>query len=83
MRYDEQTTTSIRTPPTTLAKGLMKIKTCTTSVEMAQMMVPLIREQFIMTAEVTTELLVQLSAHFSHMGIHNEEFLAFMTNYVD
>ena len=82
-RYDKQTTTSVRTPPTTLAKGLMKTKTCTTSVEMAKMMVPLISKQFTMTAEVTTELLVQLSAYFSHTGIHNKEFLAFMTNYVD
>jgi len=36
-----------------------------------------------MTAEVTTELLVQLSAYFSHTGIHNKEFLAFMPNYMD
>jgi len=50
---------------------------------MAKMMVPLISEQFTMTAEVITELLVQLSAYFSHTGIHNKEFLAFMTNYVD
>ena len=78
-----QTTTSVRSTTTTLSMGLMKTKTCTTSVEMAQMMVPLISKQFTMTAEVTTELLVQLSAYFSHTGIHNEEFLAFMTNYVD
>jgi len=50
---------------------------------MAQMMVLLISEQFTMTAEVTTELLVQISAYFSHTGIHNEEYLSFMINYVD
>ena len=63
--------------------GLTKTKACTTSVEMAQMMVPLISEQLIMMAEVTTKLLVQLSAYFSHKGIHTKEFLDFMTNYVD
>jgi len=57
-----QTATSIRTPETTLSMGLMNTKTCTISVEMTQMMVLLIREQFTMTAELTTELLVQLSA---------------------
>jgi len=36
-----------------------------------------------MTVEVTTELLVQLSAYFAHTGIHNKEYLSFMTNYVD
>jgi len=41
-RYDEQTTTSVNTPPMTLAKGLMKTKICTTSVEMAKIMVLLI-----------------------------------------
>ena len=66
-----------------LFKGLMKTKTCTTSVEMAKMMVPLISEQLTITAEVTTELLVQLSVYFAHTGIHNKEFLAFMTNFVD
>ena len=82
-RYDEQTKTSVRTPPMTLAKGLMKTKTCATSVDMVKMMVPLISKQFTMMTEVTTELLVQLSAYFAHTGIRNEEFLAFMTNYVD
>ena len=47
------------------------------------MMVPLIRKQFTMTDKVTTEILVQVSAYFAHMGIHNEEYLSFMTNYVD
>ena len=83
MRDDKQTTTSVRTPATTLSMGIMKIKICTTSVEMVQMMVPLISKKFTMTVEVITELLVQLSVYFSHMGIHNKEFLTFMTNYVD
>jgi len=82
-RYDEQTTTIVRTPSTTLAKGLMKTKTCTTSIYIAKIMVPLISGQFTMTAEVTTELLIQLSVYFFHTGIHDEEFLAFVTNYVD
>jgi len=47
------------------------------------MIVPLISKQFKMTAEVTTELLVQLSAYFVHTGIHDEEYVSFMTNYVD
>ena len=83
MKYDEKTMTSVRTPPIMLVKGIMKTKTYTTSVELAQMMVTLISEQFTMTAELTTELLVQLSAYFFHMGIHNKEFLTLMTNYVD
>ena len=61
----------------------MKTKTCTTFVEMAHMMIPLISKLLTMTAKVTTELLVQLSAYFDHTGIDNKEFLAFMTNYVD
>ena len=36
-----------------------------------------------MKFEVTTELLVQMSAYFAHMGIHNEEYLSFMTNYAN
>ena len=36
-----------------------------------------------MTADITTELLVQISAYFTNTGIHNEEYLSFMTNYVD
>jgi len=71
---------SVRTPATKFSMGLMKTKTYTTSVEMVQMIVLLIRKQFTMTTEVTME---QLSAYFSHTGIHNKEFLAFMTNYVD
>jgi len=47
------------------------------------MMVPLISENVTMTAEVTTEFLVQLSAYISYTGIHNKEFLAFMMNYMD
>ena len=50
---------------------------------MAQMMVPLISKQFTMTAEVTTEPLVQMSAYFAHMGIHHKEYLSFITNYID
>jgi len=61
-RDNMQITTSVRTLATTLSMGLMKTKTSTKFVEMAQMMVPLIRKQFTMTVEVTTELLVQLSA---------------------
>jgi len=71
-----QTTTSVRITATTLSMGFMKTKTCTTSVEMSQTMVPLIRKQFTMPAEVTTELLVQLSAYFAHTGIHNEEHVS-------
>jgi len=77
------TTTSVRTPATTFSIGLMKTKICTTSIEMAQMIFLLISKQFTMTAEVTTEPLVQLSAYFAHTGIHNEEYLSFMMNYVD
>merc|ERR1740124_224620 len=55
-------TTSVRTLATTLSMELMKTKTSTTFVEMAQMMVPLISNHFTMTVEVTTEILVQLSA---------------------
>merc|ERR1740124_1974130 len=55
-------TTSVRTLATTLSMGFMKTKTSTTFVEMAKMMVPLISKQFTMTAEVTTEIFVQLSA---------------------
>jgi len=36
-----------------------------------------------MTAEVRTELLVQVSVYFANTGIHNNKFLAFMTNYMD
>ena len=79
-RDDTQTTTSVRAPTATLSMGLMKTNTCTTSVEMAQMIVPLISEQLTMTTEVTTELLVQLSVYFSHTSIHNEELFAFITN---
>jgi len=50
-----QTTTRIMTPGAALSMGLMKMKTCTTSIEMAQMMVTLIIEQFTMMAEVTAE----------------------------
>jgi len=35
MKHNEQTLPSIRTPPTMLAKGFMKINTCMTSIEMA------------------------------------------------
>ena len=62
MMYNELTLMSVRTPSTTLAKGLMKTKTCTISVEMAQMMVPLFSKHFTMPEEVISELLVQLSA---------------------
>jgi len=82
-RDDTQTTTSVRNPATTLSMGLMKTRTCTTSVEMVQMMVLLISEQFKMTAEVTTELLVQLSVYFAHTGIRSRDFPAFITKYVD
>ena len=59
MRGDgTQTKTNIRTPVMTLSIGLMKTKIYTTSVEMAQMMVLLINEQFTMMAEVTMEILV-------------------------
>ena len=51
-----------KTPATPLLKGLMKTKSCKTSVEMAQMIVPLTSEQFMMTAEVTAEFLVQIFA---------------------
>ena len=61
----------------------MKTKSCKISIDMEQMMVPLIRKQVTMTDKVTTEILVQVSAYFAHMGIHNEEYLSFMTNYVD
>ena len=44
-----QTTTSVRTPTTTLSIGLMKTKTYTTFVKMDQMMVLLISENFTMT----------------------------------
>jgi len=82
-RNNMQTMTSVRTPATTFSMGLMKKKICTASGEIVQMMVPLISKQFTTTVEVTSELLVQLSAYFAHTCIHNEEFLAFMTNYVD
>jgi len=36
-----------------------------------------------MMVEETTELLLQLSAYFPLTGIHNEEYLSFMKNYVD
>jgi len=61
-RDNTQMTTSVRTLATTLSMELMKTKTSTTFVEMAQMMVPLISNHFTMTVEVTTEILVQLSA---------------------
>jgi len=70
-RDNTQTTMSARTPTTMLSMGLMKTKICTTSVEMSQMMVLLISNQFMMKAEVTTELLVQIFAYFAHTGIHN------------
>ena len=41
-RDDMQTTTSLRTPVATLSMGLMNTRTCTISVEMAYMMIPLI-----------------------------------------
>jgi len=78
-----QTTTSVRTPATTLSMGFMKTRTCTISVETNQMMVMLISKQFTITAEVTTELLVKLSMYFTHTDIHTEEYLSFMTNCVD
>ena len=43
-RDNNQMTTSIRIPETTLSMGLMKMKTYTTCVEMAQMMFLLISE---------------------------------------
>jgi len=43
-RDDTQITTSVMIPATTLLMGSMKTKTCTISVEMAQMMVPLINK---------------------------------------
>ena len=46
-------------------------------------MMPLISKQFKMTAEVTTEPLVQMSTYFAHKGINHEEYFSFMTNYVD
>jgi len=61
-----QTTTSVRTPATTFSMEFMRTKTWTISVEMAQMMVPLIIEQFTMIAEVTKELMVQLRILFPH-----------------
>jgi len=78
-----QTTTSLRNPSMAFSTGLMKTKTCTISVEMDQIMVLIISKKIAMTAELTKELMVHLSAYFSHMGIHNEEYLSFMTNYVD
>ena len=78
-----QATTSTKTPSTLLLKGLIKMKSCKTSVDMAHMMVPLMSKQFMVTAEVTTEMLVQIYAYFAHTGVHNEEYLSFMTNYVN
>ena len=57
-------TTSAKTPTTLLDKGLMRTKVCKTSVEITEMIVPLINKQFTMTAKVTTELLAQMSAYF-------------------
>jgi len=74
---------NINIPTRTLFTGLLKSKTCKTFVEMADIMVPLISGMFTMTVEVTTELLIQLSTYFEHTGLHNEEYLSFMTNYID
>jgi len=35
-----------------------------------------------MTAEVTTDPLVQMSAYFAQTGIHHEEYFFFVTNYI-
>ena len=75
--------TNIKTPTMTLFTGLLKIKMRKTSVEIAEMIVPLVSDQFTMTTEVTTELLIQLSAYFEHKDIHNEEYISFMTKYVN
>ena len=74
---------NIKTSAMTVFTGLLKTKTCKISVEMVEMIVPLISKHFTMTADVTTELLIQLSAYFEHTSIHNEEYLFFMKNYVD
>ena len=74
--------TSVKYLITPLFKGPMWVKPCKISVEMAHIMVSLISKQFTMTAKVTMEPLVQMSAYFAHTGIHHEEYLSFMTNYV-
>jgi len=56
-------TTSVRNPAITLSMGLMKSRTCTTSIEIAQMMVPLISKQFTMTVEVSGTALHVLRPH--------------------
>jgi len=76
-------TVYVKTPTTTLFMGLMKTKNCKTSIEMTEIMVPLVSEQFTMMVEVTTELLILLSAYFAHTVIHNKEYLSFMMNYVN
>jgi len=81
---DTSVTASVKIPKTTLYnKGLVKTKLCKTSVEMEDMIGPLISKKLIMTEKVTTILLVQMSAYFTHTGIHNEEHLSFMTSYVN
>jgi len=77
------TTVNIKTPTTTLFMGMLITKTCKISDEMAQMMVPIISEQFTMIVDITTELLIQLSAYIELTGIQNEKYLSFMTNYIN
>jgi len=74
---------NIKTPTTALFTGLLKMKMFNTPIEMAEIIIPLISKQFTMTAEVTMELLIQLSAYFEHTGIHNEEYLSIMIKYVN
>jgi len=50
--------TNVKNPTATLYARVIKTKLCTTCVEMAEMMVPLINKKFAMTANVTTELLI-------------------------
>ena len=76
-------TTGPMTLATPLSKRLMKTKSCKTFIEMSHMMVPLISKKLTITAEATTELLVQMSAYFAHTGIYNEEYPFFVTNYID
>ena len=62
---------------------IMKTKSGTTIVEMAYLIVPLISKQFMLNVDLTKELLVQISVLVFHTGIHNEEYLSFVTNRVD
>ena len=55
---DIPATTSVKTLSTSLEKGLIRKKSCKTSVEIAEMIVAMISKQFTMTAEVATEFLV-------------------------